>query len=96
MAKLKLLSQHKIENTPDHILEEITRSCTDLVIKMLPIIESMPPNIALNAIQWANAALIKHLVTNNPEELRKAAEWAAVELINNVEKLILQDSQKEC
>lgn len=92
MAKLKLLSRHKIEKVPDHIIEEMIRASADLVVKMIPLIDSMPPNIALNAIQWTNAVLIKHLVTNNPEELRNAAKWAAVELIKNVEKLISEDS----
>lgn len=88
MTKLKLLSRHKVENVPDHILEEITNSSASLVMRMIPTIDNMPPNIALNAIQWASAVFIKHLVTNNPEELRKAATWAAVELVKNVEKLI--------
>lgn len=95
MAKLKLLSQHKIEDIPDHILEEVTRSCAHLVVNIIPLIDAMPANIALNAMQWANAVIIKHLVTNHPDEMRKAAKWVALELIKNVDKLIDQmESEK--
>lgn len=88
MAKIKPLSMHKIEDVPDHLLQEIIDYSEKLVSHMAPLIDSTHPNIALNAIQWANAVFIKHLITNNPEELRKAAKWAAVELLKNVEKLI--------
>ena len=94
MTKLKLLSQHNLKDVPDHIIEEIQKACFEIILKMRPLIKSMSPNIALNAIQWANAFFIKELVTENTEELRKAAKWASIELIKNVETIIEEMKKK--
>jgi len=95
MVKLKMLSRYKIEDTPDHIIEQINNSCMKLVVHMGPLIHQMAPNIALNAMQFANAIIIKNLVSDDPEELRKAAKWCAAELLKNVEALIKNAQQDE-
>jgi len=47
----------------------------------------MHPNIALGALNFSHAAFIRELVSEDPEELKKASEAAAVALIKNVEYL---------
>lgn len=92
MAKLKALSMHKIENVPDHILEEMQEFATKLVLHVMPLINEASPNVALAALNWMVPLMIKHLVTENPEELRKAAKMSCCMLLNNMETLIEKDN----
>ena len=88
--KLKALSMHKIENMPDHILQEMQDFAMKLTLANQPLIESVSPNIALAGLNWMLAVMVKHLVTEDPEELRKAAKMSCSMLLNNMEILIEQ------
>jgi hypothetical protein len=88
--KLKSLSFHKVENVPDHVLQEMQEFAAKLTIHNVPLIESVSPNVALAALNWMIPVMIKHLVTNNEEELRKAAKMSCAMLLNNMEILIKQ------
>jgi hypothetical protein len=90
MVKLKMLSMHKVENVPDHVLQEMQEFATNLTMSIQPIIESVSPNIALCGLNWMCAVMLKHLITNNPEELRKAAKMSCSMILNNMEILIAQ------
>jgi len=90
MVKLKMLSMHKIENVPDHVIQEMQDFALKLIVEMAKHIDTVQPNIALAALNWAQSVMLKHLVTNNPEELRKAAKFSCAMLLNNMETLIEQ------
>lgn len=86
--KLKMLSMHKIDNLPDHVLQEMQDFATKLTLINKPHIENVSPNIALAGLNWMTAVMVKYLVTENPDELRKAAKMSALMIINNMEILI--------
>lgn len=94
MTKLKLLSMHKLDDVPDHIIEEMKHFSVNLSLAMIPCIDSVSPNIALSGISWTHCAMIKRLVTEDPEELRKAVRFSCKMLLENMEILIDQ-MQKE-
>ena len=77
-----------IENIPEDVIEEIEKLTQDLIFSMVPLIESVSPNIALNGLNWMVPVMLKHLVTNNPEELRKAAKMNCLMILKNMEMLI--------
>lgn len=88
--KLKLLSLHKTDDIPDHILQEMETLSRKMLIAVMPLVDSASPNISLSAINWLLPVIIKHLVTNNHEELRKAAKFSCQMLLANMEILIEQ------
>ncbi len=90
MVKLKMLSMHNIESMPDHILQEMQDFSLKLIKATLPYVEETSPNIALAGLNWMLPCMIKNLVTNDPEELRKAAKMSCVMLLKNMEILIEQ------
>lgn len=94
MVKLKMLSMHNVENVPDHLLQEMQEFAVKLSMEMIPIIDSVHPNIALAGLNWAQAGMLKHLITNNPDELRKAAKMSCIMLLKNMEILIEQLQEK--
>jgi len=91
MAKLKMLSMHKIENVPDHIIQQMQEFSKKLVIHNISIVQSVDPNIALAGLNWMLAAMLKQLISDNPEELRKAVKFSCEMLIGNMEMLIKLD-----
>ena len=84
MAKLKYIAAHKVENVPDHILEEMQILAMKIGEALGPLIEESEPNIALGALNWVHASLIKRLVSDDPEEIDKAAKITAVSLMKNI------------
>ncbi len=88
MVKLKALSMHNVENVPDHVLQEMQEFSVKLTMATVPHIESVSPNVALAGLNWMVPCMIKHLVTNDPEELRKAAKMSCIMLLKNMETLI--------
>lgn len=96
MVRLKLLTMHKIDDVPDHILEEMQQFAVKLTLANKPLIENTSPNIALAGLNWMTCVMIKHLVAENPGELRKAAKMSCQMLLNNMEILIDQmESEKK-
>lgn len=89
MAKLKNVQFYSIDEVP----EDLTNQCKDLAIQLAqmitPILEENKnePNIIFGAITFLHAAIIKHLVSDDPEELQKATEIAAIGLLKNIEFL---------
>jgi len=79
---------HKIENVPDHILQEMQNFSIDLAKVVLPMVQSVPPNIALCGLNWMMAAMLEYLVSEEPEELKKAAEQSCIMLLGNVDMII--------
>lgn len=93
--KLKTLSMHKIENVPDHVLQEMQDFAIKLTVAVKPYIDSVSPNIALAGLNWMVPVIIKLLVTENPDELRKAIKISCSMLLNNMELLIKQIGDKK-
>ncbi len=86
--KLKALSMHKLENVPDHLIEEMREFAEKLGKHNIRLVEGVSPNIALAGLNWMLAAMVKHLVTNDPEELRNAAKFCCHMMLKNMEILI--------
>lgn len=87
MAKLKYIAAHKVENVPDHILEEMQILARKMGDVLRPLVETSEPNIALGALNWVHAGIIKRLVSDDPEEIDKAAKITAISLMKNIEML---------
>jgi hypothetical protein len=88
MVKLKMLSLHNVEDVPDHILQEMQDFAAKLTIAVRPFVDSASPNVALAGLNWMLPVMLKHLVSNDPNELRKAARYSCKMLLSNMEILI--------
>lgn len=84
-----------MDEIPDHLLQEMQDFAIKLTLAMKSYIEEVEPNIALSGLNWSQACLIKHLVKNDPEELRKAARMSCSMLLHNMETLIKQMEKEE-
>ncbi|HMG13870.1 MAG TPA: hypothetical protein VK590_00415, partial [Saprospiraceae bacterium] len=60
--KLKSIEIHKIENVPDHIIQDVHNCATEIGEAIFDICIKYPPNIALGALNWAHSAMTNHLV----------------------------------
>jgi hypothetical protein len=85
--KLKMVNLHNTNNVPDHIIEETEKTCQKMIKNLGPILNSTNPNIFLSAMNWIHASLILTLVTEEPEEIKKAAKNCSIGLIKNIEKI---------
>lgn len=85
---------HKTENVPDHLLQEMQEFAVKLTMKTIPYINEVSPNIALASLNWMVPCILKHLVTNNAEELRKAVEMSCIMLLKNME-ILIDEMEKE-
>ncbi len=95
MVKLKMLSMHHIEDVPDHVVHEMQEFALKLTMIVKPHIEEVSPNIAMAALNWMLPCMLKHLITNDPDELRKAAKMSCIMLLKNMDILIEQMENKE-
>jgi hypothetical protein len=94
MEKLRLLSMSRLEDVPDHVIEEMKDFSIRLAMDMKLHVDTVSPNIALSSLNWAHCVMIKYLVSNDPEELRKAVEFSCAMLIENMELLIKNRIEK--
>lgn len=76
---------YELDQVPDHIVHEIDDFNRQLVELIFPLIENFPPNIVLASLNFIHAGVIKNLVSDNEEELRKAASIESLALIKNIE-----------
>jgi hypothetical protein len=82
--KLKNVQAYSINNVPDHLTQECCELGKDMIITLETLFNQKEPNIILGAIAFFQAAMIKNLVSDKPEEQKKAARMAAVALLKNV------------
>ena len=94
MVKLRTLNLHKLEDVPDHVIETMKDFTLKLSKHTMPVIDSVDPNVALAGINWFLPIVIKRIVTNNPEELRKAVFYSCKMLMKNMDVLI-EEIEKE-
>lgn len=86
--KLKNVQIYPIKDVP----EELTQRCIELSKKLSAVIfkecEYYDPNIILGALSFCHASTLKHLISDDKEQIEMAAKLAAVGLIKNVNFLI--------
>jgi len=86
--KMKNLKAYKIEDVPDHVIEEVNSLSEKLYKALIPYIKTAHPNVALAAFNFIHAAMIKHLISDDEEEIQKAVSAECKALIKNVNVLI--------
>lgn len=85
MVKLRNFQAYKTEDTPDFIMQEIEDLTKDMAEKLKHFIEKRSGNIVLAAMNFLMAGSIKYYVSEDPEQIRKAAQNYAIALIKNVQ-----------
>ena len=85
MVKMKMLNEYKMENVSDHLREEFEIVLRKMLEAIVPIVAETNSNIALSALVHAFAIFFTHLISNDPEEIKKAAATCAKNFIKNVE-----------
>lgn len=85
--KLKNVQAYPIKDVPDHLTYECQELGKKIIAKLIPDLSSHDPNIVLGAIGFFYAAMIKELISDDPEQLKKAVQLYALGLIRNVEAI---------
>jgi hypothetical protein len=86
-VKLKYLKAYESQDIPDHIRHEIFKLSERMIQVLKPIIDMNNPNITLAAMNYVHASLVRMLVSDDEEELIKAAKLTAISLLKNIEAL---------
>jgi hypothetical protein len=87
MAKLKLLKAHDMKSVDPEIIEQIRNLSQDISIAICPLLHGVDANVILASFSWVHAAMIKRFVSDDDEELDKAAFSYASCLINDIKRL---------
>jgi hypothetical protein len=95
MVKLKHIKMYNAKDVPDHLVQEVTALAVKMGIELQLLCKDIPPNLILSALNFTHAAMIKSLVSDDPEELKRAAETEAVTLLKNVEFLLQSEMSKK-
>jgi len=82
---MKMLNEYKMENVPDHLREEFEITLRKMAEAITPIVCETNSNIALSALVHLFALLFTHMISDDPEEIRKGAATCAKNFIKNVE-----------
>ena len=85
--KMKNVQAYPIENVPDHLIHECGEVGREMSELLLEKFRDKDPNIFLGGITFAYAAFIKHFISDDEEQLKKAAILYATGVIKNVEFL---------
>lgn len=88
MVKLRNFQAYQTDRVPDHVLEEIHTLGTKMAIAFQPLIEDKSGNIVLASLNFLLASAIKHYVSDDAEQIRKAALTYAASLVKNIEMLM--------
>jgi len=86
--KLRAIKAYDVENTPDHVLEEVNALSKKMIDVLQPALNGVSPNLILSSMNLVYVALIKMVVADRREELENAAEFCAVGIIKNMQVLI--------
>jgi hypothetical protein len=99
MVKLKHLKAYNTEDVPDHVVEEINHATEALGQALELAIDALNDklkgdgqevfgaNVILCAFNRLHAAMIKHYISDDTEELKVAALVEARTLLKNIECL---------
>jgi hypothetical protein len=85
MAKLKLIRLYKVDDVPDHIVQEVCDVVNKLGKHLSKACEGHEQNIILSAFARFHAGMICSLVSEN--DLENAAKTEAIGLIKNIEHM---------
>ena len=88
MKKLIMLQAVEKKDISRELLDKIAELAVKLVGSFREITQDVPPNIALSVLNEATACIIKMLVSDDPEELRKAVKLVNKKLTDDMEVLI--------
>ncbi len=85
--KMKNIQAYPINNVPDHLVHECGELGRDIIILLGEKYADKDSNILLGALTLAYATIIKSIISDDPEELKKAAFACIKALIKNLELL---------
>jgi len=95
MVKMKNVQAYHTDRVPDHVQEEIHVLGTKMAIAFQPLVEDKNGNIVLAALNFLMASAVKHYVSDEPEQIRKAAFTHSLALIKNIEMLVDMKIEQE-
>ncbi len=87
MVKLKNIKAHDLKDVDPETIKEIEDLSIEISNAISPICMGHSPNIILASLGWVHAVVIKKLISDNPEELEKAAHLCAATLILDIERI---------
>jgi hypothetical protein len=85
--KLTNVQAYPIENVPDHLTHECSQIGIEMGKMLMEKFKDKSPNVFLGGMGFAYAAMIKNFISDDPEQLKKAAALYALGIIKNVELL---------
>lgn len=91
--RLRNVQAYPIKDVPDHLTFECQELGKLLMITLQPTLKEKAPHIVLGALTFLHAAIIKSLVSDDPEEVKKAAQITAFALLKNIDFLIEVDKK---
>lgn len=86
--KLRNVQAYPIKDVPDHLVEECHNLGKHLSFALLQECIGKHPNIILGAMCFAHAAMIKHFISDDKEQVEKAGQSYAIALLKNLDTLI--------
>jgi hypothetical protein len=84
MVRMKMLNLYNTEDVPDHVIEELKTLIMKIMTEIAPVVESVHPNLVLSAMNHINAIMIKIYISEEPDEIKKAARNLAGGFLGNV------------
>ena len=86
--KMHNVQAYPIPNVPDHLTHKCAVLAMEMSLLILDKYGKKDPNIFLGAVTFLHASVIKHVIADKREELKKCAELCAIGLLKNVDFLI--------
>lgn len=87
MVKLTQLKAYDLKDVDPRIIKEIENLSSEITHAISPVCAGHDSNVVLAALGWVHAVIIKQLISDDPEELEKAAICYATCLMNDIERL---------
>lgn len=84
MVRMKMINLYKTEDVPDHVIEELKAVIAKIYTALAPIGATTNTNLMLSATNHFMAMLVKMYISENPEEIKRAALNLARGFLGNV------------
>lgn len=84
MVKIRLLNIYKTEDIPDHVIEELKAHIMNIFTAITPITEGVSSNLNISAMNHVMAMMVKIYISEDPEEIKRAARNLAYGFLGNV------------
>ena len=85
MTKFDIIRLYKVENVPDHIIEEVKELVNKMGISLRDACKGHDFNIVLSAFNRFHAAMIVAMISETG--LNQAAKTEAIGLVKNIEHI---------